>query len=96
MKTFRLNTPDSRCPTCAKPMNGAAALGHDQQPIPGDFSVCAYCGTLLRYGDALGVREVTKPELEGMDRGTRRTLLHHQRLAHRHPLPLPRGPRVRA
>lgn len=41
-------------PCCGKKLNDATeATGKDVAPKPGDYSVCAYCGEWMRYGDDL-------------------------------------------
>lgn len=39
-----------KCPVCAKTLNGAAAVGHDSAPEPGDVTICIGCGTVLEFG----------------------------------------------
>jgi hypothetical protein len=56
----------STCPRCHKQIDGGTRIndegGGSAQPLPGDFSVCLYCGTLLRYDEQL--RSIAVPRAE--------------------------------
>lgn len=81
-----------RCPTCSVALSGAGnADGEQGAPKPGDFSICVYCTTFLRYTEELGLREATKPDLAEMDRETLLTLTSIRRaICRRGGVPLPR------
>lgn len=56
---FRLPSPV--CPNCHEELDGAAEIhGSDAIPKPGDGSVCAHCGMILRYTECLQL-EVANP-----------------------------------
>lgn len=63
------------CPWCGADLDQHS--GHVESPAPGDFSICVYCGRLLVYGAALGLRPPTAEEKaefkrflkEGRERG---------------------------
>jgi hypothetical protein len=38
-----------RCPTCERILDGFTAINGDRDPEPGDFSICLYCATPLRW-----------------------------------------------
>jgi hypothetical protein len=38
------------CPCCSRVLDAFTTVGHKHQPKAGDFSVCAYCGAILRFG----------------------------------------------
>lgn len=53
------------CPGCGKGLDTASSTdGSDDRPVPGDISVCLYCGTLGEYtaGNPLGIRILTTEE----------------------------------
>jgi hypothetical protein len=39
-----------RCPECLRLLPLSRGLGHDRSPKTGDFTLCANCGALLRFG----------------------------------------------
>lgn len=49
------------CPTCLAFMDGLTHLGGMALPSPGDWTLCAYCHTLLVYLDG-GVRRANADE----------------------------------
>ena len=56
-------TPASKCPACGHPLTRATGIdGGEQAPDPGDYSVCLYCGQLLRFDEDLAVRPATLDE----------------------------------
>lgn len=64
------------CPSCFEQMDGATSINSDQTryPRPGDFSICVYCGALLRYDD-VGVTLCSEEELNELDTSSRRMML---------------------
>ena len=46
------------CPTCEKKMDGFTAMEKGTRPSAGDFSVCAYCGEIIIFTDALELRKI--------------------------------------
>lgn len=44
-----VRTSASACPTCKTILDGASGIGNRDAPQPGDYSVCVYCGTILRF-----------------------------------------------
>ena len=56
---------DPHCPTCGAGADGATSLndaGYVRQIKVGDFAVCAYCGSINRYGIDLQLRSCTPDE----------------------------------
>ena len=49
----------SRCPKCNMAATGAEGImqGEARAPLPGDFSVCVNCGTVLRFDEDLKLVE---------------------------------------
>lgn len=64
------------CPYCRKQLTvSEALLDKNTGPKPGDFTVCAECGTILRYGEGLAcLVESTEGEIAAMDDESRRLL----------------------
>lgn len=55
------------CPGCGRPLTGATnAEGKNIEPKPGDFTACAYCGTLLIFDDDLHHCLPTNEDLEAL------------------------------
>jgi hypothetical protein len=46
-----------QCVDCGKQLDGAAGVDTDDAPDPGDFTVCAYCGSIMVYNDGLTLRQ---------------------------------------
>lgn len=64
MATHRVR-PRSECPGCFANLSGAtnAQAGISAAPGPGDYSVCRYCGQLLRYDEKLNAEIATEEDL---------------------------------
>ena len=54
----------SSCPKCGKFLDGVAGMTGTRRPKPGDWTVCAYCVELLRFGDRLRLCRLTQAELD--------------------------------
>ena len=52
-------TPESACPSCGKLLDATSGADHDEEPEPGDYSVCIYCAATLRFGDDLALVSVS-------------------------------------
>jgi hypothetical protein len=58
-------TPPSFCPVCHRSLDAAFAVPKESvQPKDGDYSVCAYCGAMLRFSGDLSLRIAADSELE--------------------------------
>jgi len=54
------------CPACSRKIDAATAVQEDRaKPIVGDFSICWYCGTLLRF---IGVNPLECRIMTDLDR----------------------------
>lgn len=63
MKVSSYRVEPITCPRCLTRMDGLTHIGGSMAlPDPGDFTICAYCGTMLVYADDLSVREATGDE----------------------------------
>jgi hypothetical protein len=56
--------PESICPSCGAPNDGATAPLCDAKPSEGDASVCMYCGHLAIFRADLTLRDASPQELE--------------------------------
>lgn len=83
------------CPDCLTPLTGASSY-EGATPSPGDFSVCAYCGCLLRYDDMLALRRMSEEEMDELDPVNRKKLMDYHQMARtaRNALTKPDGPSV--
>lgn len=58
MKTTDL--PPANCPKCGNLIDKATSY-EGMAPAPGDFTVCAVCGEMLRFTESLGLRLLIVP-----------------------------------
>ena len=72
MKQHRI---DQRCPACTSICTAATGLEQDEPPNPGDFTVCIFCGTLLKFEEGLALRTIADWELDVLPAETRALLL---------------------
>lgn len=56
-RTVQLET-SPRCPNCGHTLNGATSIGHEQDPTPGDLTVCIDCASPLEFTPELGLRRI--------------------------------------
>ena len=59
---------EDKCPSCLHRLNAATdPLTKIQVPHPGDFSVCFYCGQILRFDNELNVQRASEEDAAGLD-----------------------------
>lgn len=58
--------PSARCPACRAQIDGATGATDVNPPTEGDFSVCQYCATVLRFRANLTLRRATLADVEGL------------------------------
>jgi hypothetical protein len=75
MKPTAFRHVASRCPRCRQILNGTVDPQARGAPRPGDLTVCAGCGTILRFGPKLALTGVTPEQLEQLPVETARELL---------------------
>lgn len=65
LKGHRKHVPQAgECPECLEHLDGATCSnGRNVKPRPKDFSVCVYCGAILRYGRGLLLAAATDDDL---------------------------------
>lgn len=64
--------PPSQCPACKKVIDAATiASGKTEVPRPGDFTICIYCGEVLRFGPELELIQADLNDLASLDEPTR-------------------------
>ena len=51
------------CPGCGHTITSASHVDSAIAPVPGDFTVCLYCSTLLTFADDLSLRNLTDAEM---------------------------------
>jgi hypothetical protein len=61
-------TAEQKCPGCGASLNYNETVTGQERPKPGDASVCAACGELLRFTDDLTVAPISPAELAEMRR----------------------------
>jgi hypothetical protein len=52
------------CPVCGKIVDGYTCLDGEGKPSDGDFTLCVYCLTYLRFGFGLRLRIAKEKELK--------------------------------
>lgn len=52
------------CPGCGAQLDAASNLTTNQRPVEGDFTVCLYCTTRLRFGHELRLELVQQEVLD--------------------------------
>lgn len=57
-----MNTPVCSCPNCHKVFDSVSNLAGGAMPVPGNYSLCLYCCTPLRFTGTLTVRALDELE----------------------------------
>jgi hypothetical protein len=75
------HTPPARCPRCLEQLDAAGP--HDPRwkapPRPGDFTVCLYCASVLRYTETMGLVRLTPADIARLPGAEREDVLNAQR-----------------
>lgn len=50
---------DDICPNCKSVLNTCTGVNSDQNPSPGDITICFYCGSVLKFNDDMTLLELT-------------------------------------
>jgi hypothetical protein len=58
--TIMTDLPPNNCPGCDRNLNATTG---DGGPSPGDYSICLYCATVLRFNEDMTVRAVPDKEI---------------------------------
>jgi hypothetical protein len=66
-------TTDPKCPCCQATLDGATNID-DSGPSPGDFSLCFYCLTKLRFTDDMHFCKASDSDLEELEPAQRDNL----------------------
>ncbi len=68
MKPKKWRVKPACCPECLHILDGATMMDgeKDAVPVEGDYSVCVYCATPLKFTSDLSLRRLTPEEQEGM------------------------------
>lgn len=57
-----VKTPEVNCPKCNASLDSATSVGLNT-PSVGDFSVCLYCQSILRFGLGLVLEQATEADV---------------------------------
>ena len=66
--------PQSKCPTCGYEMDSATGTTHDEDPRPGDLTVCLNCGEMLQFNDIMVAKSLPVGLLDQLPSETREEL----------------------
>jgi hypothetical protein len=64
MKTIRAKKQS--CPVCKKLLDAHTNLNSDNTPSVGDYTICAYCTSYLKYGPRLILKVATAEDISEM------------------------------
>lgn len=64
MVSGRLKNTKARCPCCKKKVDGYQSVDHEEQPKPGDVTICVYCRSVLRFNDGMGLEIATAEDMQ--------------------------------
>jgi hypothetical protein len=53
----------SRCRGCRKKLDAVTAILHNDQPEPGNITICMYCGHVQAFDENLKLRDLTDEEI---------------------------------
>jgi len=79
-KDYRMK--EAKCPRCGRVMDGATNCTGDGAPSAGDFTVCFYCATILRFGFALQLEMPARADFEELMRQPPETLFTLGKIQH--------------
>lgn len=58
--------PKSKCPYCDKEHDGASSP-EGATPNPGDYCICIWCASMLKFGDNMELLPVSKYEMNTLN-----------------------------
>jgi len=60
-----IHTPKTECLRCRKKLDAASYIKDESKsPVPGDVTICMYCGYLMAFTDDMTFRELTEEEIK--------------------------------
>lgn len=69
------------CPNCHSECDTAtAAVEEEVVPVPGDVSICLYCGEFLQFSDDMALVSLSDEEWQELDDNTQYVLLNARRI----------------
>lgn len=68
----------SNCPKCNKFLDAVTAEDGVKSPIPGDLSICFYCGEILVFNDNMELEKVSQELFDSFDDELKEELLFAQ------------------
>lgn len=54
------------CPNCLDTLGAVSSIDTIAQAVPGDFTLCAQCGALLKFNDRLDLEICTQDDIESL------------------------------
>lgn len=54
------------CPSCGKSNNSTTGINSQEQPKPGDVSICFYCAFVSVFDENLKLTPISKQQLESL------------------------------
>jgi hypothetical protein len=84
MKKGKAQNVGNICPSCNAPGDGATNLDSENvEPEAGDFSICAYCATVLEFDENLKSQVYPLEKLLELPDETRMDIMRHHRVVTR-------------
>lgn len=74
MEITHHDMPATSCPGCHGKIEVATGVGTTNKPSPGAWTVCLYCGSILRFTEVLLLRFATEDEVEKLEPRSRQLL----------------------
>ena len=69
----------SNCPKCNKFLDAVTAEDGVKSPIPGDLSICFYCGELLIFNNNIELEKIPQDLFDSFDDELKEELLFTQK-----------------
>lgn len=74
MPWISTETPATNCPACGAELD-RASMHAERKPVPGDYSVCLYCGSFLRFDSSMRAALITIEDVAALPDDDRNTLV---------------------
>jgi hypothetical protein len=68
--TRTTRVPATTCPKCGTVSDAASDYFANNRPVPGDVTVCIYCGATCVFDDSLLLRRATRADIATLDATT--------------------------
>ena len=60
----QLKNTEARCPSCDKKVDGYKSVDHEEQPKPGDVTICVYCRSVLSFTEDMGLAMASAEDMQ--------------------------------